>query len=74
MRNGKPEQATVTLVAKFVPTSGLTPDPTRRDSSVHSEETLVIQVLRANELRKADMFGQNDGKIRKFLTQMMIIY
>ena len=58
MRNGKPEQGTVTLAAKFVPTSALTPNSDGH--TAQSQETLVLKVLKANEMRKADMFGKND--------------
>lgn len=59
-RNGKPEKGNVTLVANFIPTSALTPNPNEKKTSVTSEETLVLKVLRANGLRKADWIGKND--------------
>ena len=64
-RNGEPEEGTVTLVGSFVPTSALTPGKNSTRSyvdQVQSSETLVLKVLRANGLRKADWFGNNDGK------------
>lgn len=57
-RKGKPEKGTVTLAAKFVPTSAII--PTSAGQSARSEETLVLKVLKADGLRKADMIGQND--------------
>ena len=56
-RNGKPEKGTVTLAANFIPTSAILGESA---SASQSAETLVIKVLKANSLRKADMFGQND--------------
>jgi hypothetical protein len=58
MRKGKPEQGTVTLAAKFVPTSAITPKS--HGQTAQSQETLVLKVLKANGLRKGDMFGKND--------------
>lgn len=56
--NGKPGKGTVTLAAKLVPTSAI--NPNSAGQSARSEETLVLKVLKADGLRKADMIGQND--------------
>lgn len=61
-RNGKPEQGSITLVANFVPTSALTRDSSENNFSIKSSETLILKVLKANDLRKADWFGKNDGE------------
>ena len=55
LRDGKPEQGTVTIAAKFVPTSAITPNSDRQ--TAQSQETLVLKVLKANGLRKASMLG-----------------
>lgn len=57
-RKGKPEKGTVTLAAKFVPTSAINPNSSGQ--SAQSGDTLVLKVLKAEGLRKADFIGQND--------------
>lgn len=61
-RNGKPEKGTVTLAAKFLPSSALSRLSSGQIAQESSGEILVLKVIRANGLRKADWFGQNDGK------------
>lgn len=61
-RNGKPEQGTVTLAAKFLPSSTLSRPSSGQIAQESSGEILVLKVISANELRKADWIGQNDGK------------
>jgi len=56
-RDGKPEKGTVTLAATFVPTSTITPISGGR--TAQSQETLILKVLRANELRKAPGIVKN---------------
>ena len=67
MRNGKPEKGNITLTARFIPTQSITPPDTKGGkrvvSKIESTETLVLKVLRANELRKADWGGGNDGEL-----------
>lgn len=58
-RNGKPEKGTITLAAMFMPSSAIALDAASGASS-QSSETLVLKVLRANGLRKADWIGKND--------------
>jgi hypothetical protein len=62
-RNGKQEKGNITLIADFIPTIALTPtlDQSSNDTS---EETLMLKVLKANNLRKADWFSGNDVYIQ----------
>lgn len=63
-RKGHPEQGTITLAGRFVPTSAFIPDPSNAFSSalttVESSELLILTVLRVDNLKKADWFGKND--------------
>jgi hypothetical protein len=60
-RNGRQEKGSITLVADFIPSLALKPAFDRDQSSMNtSEETLVLKVLKANNLRKGDWFSGND--------------
>ena len=76
-RNDKPEEGIITLTARFIPSQSITPPDSKGDkrdvSKIEFTETLVLKVLRANELHKAGV-GKNDGELNMNSTLNDVVF